>query len=126
MVRLCQYSWPGNIRELENVIERAVILSSGTELDSVPDLAASAPIALPAPEPSSSRASSGDASEALALEDIERRHIVAMLRKSGWRIEGPSGAARLLDMNASTLRSRIKRLGIERSRDAAPSISSTS
>jgi PAS domain S-box-containing protein len=126
MARLCEYSWPGNIRELENVIERAVILSSGTELDSVPDLAASAPIALPAPEPSSSRASSGDASEALALEDIERRHIVAMLRKSGWRIEGPSGAARLLDMNASTLRSRIKRLGIERSRDAAPSISSTS
>jgi len=109
--RLAAYSWPGNIRELENVIERAVILSSGTELTTVPDLAASPPVAAAEPQPPTS------AMAGLALDDIERQHIVAVLRKSGWRIEGPQGAARLLDLNPSTLRSRIKKLGIERSRE---------
>jgi transcriptional regulator with GAF, ATPase, and Fis domain len=123
MARLCEYSWPGNIRELENVIERAVILSSGPELDSVPELASSATIAIPERESAPSRVAGTGESDSLALEQMERRHIVAMLRKSGWRIEGPSGAARLLGMNPSTLRSRIKKLGIQRSRDEAPSSS---
>jgi formate hydrogenlyase transcriptional activator len=126
MTRLCEYSWPGNIRELENVIERAVILSSGTELDAVADLASSAPLAVGEPLSSPSPAPPTGDSDALALEDIERRHIVTILRKSGWRIEGPSGAARLLDINPSTLRSRIKKLGIQRSRDATSAASSSS
>jgi formate hydrogenlyase transcriptional activator len=51
------------------------------------------------------------------LEEVERRHIVAVLKQSGWRIEGPTGAARLLNVNPSTLRSRMKKLGIQRSRE---------
>ncbi|HME71400.1 MAG TPA: sigma 54-interacting transcriptional regulator [Myxococcota bacterium] len=117
MERLAQYEWPGNVRELENVIERAVILSSGSELEigadvlsgvgSVAPAQASPAIGAAAPAPGGS------------LDDVERRHIVETLRATGWRVEGPDGAATRLGVNPSTLRSRVKKLGISRSRDAA-------
>ena len=53
-------------------------------------------------------------SDAVPLEEVERQHIAAVLKRTNWRVDGPSGAARLLDMNASTLRSRIRKLGIRR------------
>jgi PAS domain S-box-containing protein len=121
--RLTAYPWPGNVRELENVIERAVILSPGRELRVPAELLAAAAVAPEAvaarpqvapPDPrGAARAEAGAAS----LRDIERQHIVATLKRTGWRIEGPKGAARLLNMNPSTLRSRMLKLGIRRSPD---------
>jgi DNA-binding NtrC family response regulator len=112
MRRLAEYPWPGNIRELENVIERAVILSAGPELNAMPDLPAAARAAIVADRsPPGPGAGNGGA----PLEEVERCHIVAVLKQSGWRIEGATGAARLLNVNPSTLRSRMKKLGIQRS-----------
>jgi len=119
MQRLMAYSWPGNVRELENVIERAVILSPGADLQVAPEMLLETP---PAPgaqiTPAHIAPSSGNdesAAGSAALEDVERRHIVAVLTQAQWRIDGPRGAARLLNMNPSTLRSRLKKLGIRRS-----------
>jgi transcriptional regulator with GAF, ATPase, and Fis domain len=94
------YEWPGNIRELENVIQRAIILSSGPAL-SIGD----------AWLPSSERL---EATESVTLLDVERRHILNVLHKAGWQIEGARGAARVLGMKPSTLRSRMAKLGIVR------------
>jgi formate hydrogenlyase transcriptional activator len=118
---LREYSWPGNVRELENVIERAVILSSGHELR-VDDLALhpsgtnttdSSTVLHELPVELHNAAASADG--ALSLTDIERRHILTVLERTSWRVDGPSGAARLLNLNPSTLRSRMKKLGIQRS-----------
>src|SRR5262249_1695060 len=114
MRRLVEYPWPGNIRELENVIERAVILSIGPELNAMPDLTGAARPALAERSPAATPIDGG-----ARLAPPERRHILAVLKQSGWRIEGPTGAARLLDVNPSTLRSRMKKLGIQRSREEA-------
>ncbi len=124
MSRLMDYSWPGNVRELENVIERAVILSRGAELEVDPGLlpAAPPPRAEPAPphlEPAKeSKSNTADGSASARLEAVEREHILATLRASEWRIEGKHGAAARLGLNPSTLRSRIKKLGITRSHEA--------
>ena len=117
MERLAQYEWPGNVRELENVIERAVILSSGPELEIGPDVLSvvgSVAAAEAAPAVGAAPTAPGG-----SLDDVERRHIVETLRATGWRVEGPDGAAKRLGVNPSTLRSRMKKLGISRSRDAA-------
>lgn len=98
MERLQQYAWPGNIRELENVIERGVINAPDTILRV--DLPKTA--MLPGEE------------EDKPLEEIEREHILRILDKTGWKIAGPGGAAEILDMNPSTLRSRIHKLGISK------------
>jgi len=141
MRRLAGYAWPGNIRELQNVIERAILLSPGDTLMLAPDFG-------PAIEPRSSRSaehcsasnprreetqteirnpqsairnseslvtstptkSDGNAS----LEDVERRHIESVLNQTNWMIEGERGAAKILNLNPSTLRSRMKNLGIKR------------
>lgn len=105
MDALCAYGWPGNIRELENVIERALILSSGTTLllDDLVDLHPAASADVSATKPTG-----------LTLEEAERHHISAMLEETYWQIEGRDGAAARLNINASTLRSRMRRLGIER------------
>jgi PAS domain S-box-containing protein len=118
MRRLLAYGWPGNVRELENVVERAVILSDGAELtvqsELLPVLPVTAPPggAAPAEEPVPP---GGTAS----MEDVERAHIARVLKQTGWRIDGPQGAARSLGINPSTLRSRIKKLGIRRSGDVS-------
>ncbi len=123
MARFQEYPWPGNIRELENVIERAVILSGGPELDVSPGLLPEA-VAPPAAAPSAAASSPArstpppdDAPSARAAA-AERRGILAALRAAEWRIEGERGAAARLGLNPSTLRSRIKKLGISRSREA--------
>src|SRR5262249_31199897 len=115
---LNRYSWPGNIRDLQNTIERAAVLATGSELivdwdlgppavgaNAAPGSQISAPPALPSP------ARSADA-EAQSLEAIEREHIIAMLRRTRGVVEGPRGAAQLLDMNPSTVRFRMKKLSI--------------
>src|SRR5271165_4261918 len=101
MQRLTAYSWPGNVRELENILERAVILATGPTLEIGPDIL-SEPVLATAAGPGS------------ALEDVERNHILNVLGQTGWVIEGPKGAATLLSLHPNTLRSRLKKLGIER------------
>ena len=95
------YHWPGNVRELENVIERAIITSPGTRLLLADQLA-----------PHPAIAPSGDAGRSLA--EVEREHIVRTLQEASWRIEGEQGAARALGIHPSTLRGRMRKLGIRR------------
>jgi formate hydrogenlyase transcriptional activator len=116
MDALASYSWPGNIRELENLIERAVLLSPGKELR-VPlsEIKSSSSVAT---EPSSSFASltssTSLASSISTLEDAERQHILRALKHTQWRVAGPKGAAVLLGMKRTTLQARIRKLGIRR------------
>ena len=100
--RLMAYPWPGNIRELQNVLERAVILATGPTLEVDPELLGQTG-AEPVVKPSA------------ALEDVERNHILAVLRQTKWVIEGPRGAAAVLGLHPNTLRSRLKKLGLSRS-----------
>ena len=102
MEALAQYRWPGNIRELENVIERAVILSPGSILR-VPlrDLHSRIALAHAHERPQT-------------LEDVERRHILSVLKETKWVFSGPRGAAARLGLNRSTLYFRMKKLGIDR------------
>jgi len=104
MRRLETYPWPGNVRELENVIERAVILSRGPDLEVPPEAVPAVAVATAPAE-----------RDPEALQEVERQHIVTVLKKTGWRVDGPKGAARLLNMHPSTLRSRMQKLGIRRS-----------
>jgi formate hydrogenlyase transcriptional activator len=112
---LTRYSWPGNIRELQNVIERAVVLCPGTVLRLGSDLL---PITHQQSNETdgiggagtSSRPGDGPAS----LEQVEKGHILDVLKQTQWVIEGPRGAAKILDLHPNTLRSRMKKLGIER------------
>lgn len=103
MKRLQQYSFPGNVRELENIIERAVILTPGEILDLSywkPDIESKA-----------------DAKEEIkTMEQMQRELIVRTLQKTHWRVSGPDGAAALLDMHPQTLYSRMRKLGIKRER----------
>src|SRR5215469_10730207 len=100
MEMLKSYSWPGNIRELEHVIERAVILSQGSELELGDWMPKSAPVA-------------GNGAPA-TLEEVERTHIVAVLMQTNWRVSGDKGAAKILGLNPTTLEARMKKLGISR------------
>jgi len=98
---LIRYPWPGNIRELQNVIERAVILSPGPVLQ-VPlsDLNPRGTPAHPVPHDT--------------LAAAERKHILAVLEETGWVLGGPHGAAVRLGMKRSTLQFRLRKLGIAR------------
>ena len=122
MARLAAYAWPGNVRELENVIERAVILSPGADLEVAPELL---PASVPAAAPRSAAltdaapARSAAPVDAVPLALVERDHILSVLRRTNWRVDGPRGAARLLNMHPSTLRSRMQKLGIRRSEEQA-------
>jgi formate hydrogenlyase transcriptional activator len=123
MDALVHYSWPGNIRELENLIERAVLLSPGKELR-VPlaELKSSASdplymgVAAQASRPGASPvpSSSNSPSAITTLEDAERQHILRALRQTQWRISGPRGAANILGMKRTTLQARMRKLGIHR------------
>jgi len=119
MSRLCAYSWPGNIRELQNLIERAVVLTTGpvlklevTALFDSPTAPAAADVVASRPAPVSAPLPAPGASA--SLEDVERQHILAVLTQTNWRIEGDGGAAKLLNLQPSTLRSRMQKLGISR------------
>ena len=99
---LCLYEWPGNIRELRNVIERAVILAKGPILK----------IALPIDGLGTVSISSS--SSLASLEEVERQHIIHVLEACGWRVRGQGGAAAILGLNPNTLESRMTKLGIRR------------
>ena len=103
MDALVRDPWPGNIREMQNVIERAVILSLGLSLQ-IP-LGDLQPAATQAQVP---------AGEPVTLADAEREHILGVLRESGWVVGGPKGAAARLGMKRSTLQKKMKKLGISR------------
>jgi formate hydrogenlyase transcriptional activator len=107
MDALRQHRWPGNIRELENVIERAMIFSPGPALRiSHQDL--------------KTRVAPGHGAGRLrTLEEVERNHILKTLKETRWILSGPSGAAALLGLNRSTLYFRMKKLGIARSLDSS-------
>jgi len=116
---LLDYGWPGNVRELQNIIERAVVLSQGPVLALNADLLPAGvsdvradpwggngdPLAI---------AGGSRTRSSTSLEEIERLHILMVLQKTGGLIEGPKGAAGILGLNPSTLRGRIKKLGIRR------------
>ncbi len=114
--RLCSYAWPGNIREMKNAVTRSMLIwngSAGTpfSVEVGRSLLGWKP-ASPTQE-KKSRESSGNG-ESLRLEDVERRHIERVLAMTHGRVNGKGGAAELLDINPSTLRSRMAKLGIMR------------
>jgi formate hydrogenlyase transcriptional activator len=115
MERLTHYAWPGNIRELEHVIVRALLLSAGGLLDVGRDVIPEATPAEVAADALREPAVHAYAASG-TLEDVERAHILAVLAQTGWVIEGPRGAAKILAMHPNTLRSRMKKLGVERAR----------
>jgi formate hydrogenlyase transcriptional activator len=104
MSALASYGWPGNIRELQNFIERSVILSDGTVLR--PPLA------------ELKHSGHADAQGAITLKDAERDHILKILSQTRWVVAGPNGAAALLGVKRSTLYFRMQKLGISRFNNA--------
>jgi formate hydrogenlyase transcriptional activator len=113
MDALCRYHWPGNIRELQNVIERAVIVSTGPALNvDVADLKFSK-VGHPV-EQSDSPSSATNGALHDVLEQSERQQIIKALEQSNWVVAGPKGAAAHLGMKRSTLQQRIRKLGIPR------------
>jgi len=100
MEMLRNYTWPGNVRELQNVIERAIVVVRG-----------------PIVQVDDSMLRSNEAPETAAietLENVERKHIIRSLNETDWVIHGKKGAAEILNINPSTLRSRMEKLGIKR------------
>jgi formate hydrogenlyase transcriptional activator len=100
MAELTSYAWPGNIRELQNFIERSVILSSGSVLQP--------------PLSSLNAADTTESQEAVTLEEAERDHIRKILEQTRWVVSGPNGAAARLGIKRSTLYFRMQKLGISR------------
>jgi formate hydrogenlyase transcriptional activator len=110
---LLRYHWPGNGRELENVIERAVILSQGPDLEIPLSQLKPQSLAPSVPSPPSHQPQ-GRAENSSTLENIERQHIVRVLQETGWIVSGPTGAAARLGMKRTTLQARMRKLGISR------------
>ena len=102
MNALCAYHWPGNIRELENLIERAMILSPGNELSRGEWL------------PSVKHGSNNAHTSLQKLEEVEKNHITEVLKQLNWKVSGENGAAKFLGLNPTTLEARMKKLGIKR------------
>jgi transcriptional regulator with GAF, ATPase, and Fis domain len=101
MEALTTYDWPGNVREVRNIVERAMIVSSGRVLE------VGLPIAAGNREDASEQSRQ-------SLAEVERNHILAVVKSTGWRIRGPGGAASILGLKPTTLEARMKRLGLER------------
>jgi PAS domain S-box-containing protein len=99
---LHEYHWPGNVRELESVVERAVIMSRGASLQVLDQF------------DTSSKSDDLFGQDIKALVELEHDHVLQVLQKTGWRIEGANGAAILLGLNPSTLRARMRKYGISR------------
>ncbi len=102
--KLVAYSWPGNIRELENTIQRNVVMAKGTVIESV-----EIPLSKLAPA-----APANEKGKFKTMIENERDHILSVLESCNWKISGKGGAAEILDINVNTLNSRIKKLGIEK------------
>ena len=101
---LMQYNWPGNIRELENTIQRNVVLANGAVIESL-----EIPISK-----SAANVTNSNKNGFKTMIENERDHILAVLESCNWKISGKGGAAEILDVNVNTLNSRIKKLGIEK------------
>jgi transcriptional regulator with GAF, ATPase, and Fis domain len=114
LAALAAHSWPGNVRDLQNTIERAAVLASGNTLVVDWDLASGHSHSEGADEGAAAAAPVLDSRTVETLEALERNHIIAVLKRAAWVIEGPNGAARLLGMKPSTMRHRLKKLGIAR------------
>jgi transcriptional regulator with GAF, ATPase, and Fis domain len=117
--RMVKYAWPGNVRELQNVVERAAILAKGSVLDLEGVLLEEHPEKKSAEEPATTASAQPDRSGTERLQDVERLHILSVLKSTGGVVEGAKGAATILGMHPNTLRSRMKKLGISFSRDAS-------
>jgi transcriptional regulator with GAF, ATPase, and Fis domain len=102
MRELCEYDWPGNIRELEHVIERGVIMSTGSVFK-LPELTSRQTIENPV-------ASSPE----MTLLENEKQYVLSVLNRTKWKISGPGGCAEILNIHPNTLASRMKKLGISR------------
>lgn len=99
MEAFCEHLWPGNVRELRNVIERGMILAKDHILR----------VSIPASDETNT-------TRAMTLAEVERRHIVQVLDRTGWRVRGRGGAAEILDVKPTTLESRMEKLGVRRAK----------
>jgi transcriptional regulator with PAS, ATPase and Fis domain len=112
---LLGYSWPGNIRELENIMERAVLLNKGAMLEIGSELNCD----LRSTAPRSECCHSDYGPGTMTLQQMEQRYIRETLNTTGWRISGRKGAAEILGLHPNTLRSKMERLGIKHPEPAA-------
>jgi formate hydrogenlyase transcriptional activator len=106
---IMHYDWPGNVRELENIIERGVIVSNGNALESGEWLPSPSITSIPSTKKNDAKHQS-----AQSIQDVERQHIESVLIKTNWKIRGDNGAAKILNLNPTTLEARMKKLGISR------------
>jgi len=118
------YPWPGNVRELQNVMERAVVLSAGPILrldkDLVPVAASEDSLETATIPANEAGLAASSPAKLQTLEEVERSHIQAALQQADGVVDGPRGAAKILDLHPNTLRHRMSKLGIQRSSHRQP------
>ena len=121
LAELQRYDWPGNVRELQNIIERAAVISTGRVLQ-LPEewkmrLAPKEQPAVSIPPLENIVPEAEKTFQTTKLDELEKEHITRVLEQTKWRIEGPKGAALILGLHPSTLRSRMQKLGLLKSRE---------